>query len=163
MLPGFNHNIKYKNIIFHIQTEDSGEENSFIISHLFIGGNIIATKKISYAHLLGSENLNSTVRSLMENQHKDLIKELLTGKFDTHPVISGTPSNSQKAESEKSHIIETQKKETIPIPDTTSPGSREQSHFKPVNSDSNFTVFGEGTITEESLDRIILRFLREKK
>src|SRR5690606_34821597 len=35
MIPGFNHNIKHKGRIFHIQTEDSGPKNPHIITHLF--------------------------------------------------------------------------------------------------------------------------------
>ncbi len=41
MVPGFNHNVKYKGQVFHVQTEDSGVENPHIITHLFLGGNIV--------------------------------------------------------------------------------------------------------------------------
>ena len=39
MIPGYNHNVKYKEGVYHIQTEDSGLDNPHIITHLFIGGN----------------------------------------------------------------------------------------------------------------------------
>lgn len=161
MLPGFNHNIRYKNIIFHIQTEDNGEENPIIISHIFVGGNIIATKKQDYSHLLGSEDLNNKIKTLMENQHKELIKELITGKYDSHPLIAGNIESKD---------ISPKPVETASMPQSISDSRRtaqnkkeDKSPFKPVNEPSLFTVFGEGIISEESLDRIILRYLKENK
>jgi len=44
VVPGFNHNIKHKGRIFHVQTEDSGPKNPHIITHLFVGGNILADR-----------------------------------------------------------------------------------------------------------------------
>ena len=39
-VTGFNHNIKHKGKLYHVQTEDSGVNNPHIITHLFVGGNI---------------------------------------------------------------------------------------------------------------------------
>lgn len=164
MLPGFNHNIKYKNRIFHVQTEDSGEENPLIISHLFIGGNIIATKKTNYSHLLGSENISNTVRSIMENQHKELIKELITGKYDSHPLIlNETEKTQSQLSAEGISSIENLKEKKHQPEETISYHNQDKSPFKPINNKSTFTVFGEGTISEESLDQIILKFLKDNK
>jgi len=85
MITGFNHNIKYKNRIYHVQTEDSGLKNPHIITHLFVGGNIIATKKADYTHLVAStppEKLGDAIRAMMEEQHKTLLRTLIHGKFD---------------------------------------------------------------------------------
>src|SRR5215813_8966850 len=47
---GFNNNVKYNGIVFHIQTEDSGLDRPHIITHLFAdGGRIIKSHKRSYA------------------------------------------------------------------------------------------------------------------
>lgn len=83
MQVGFNHNFKYKGIIYHIQTEDSGLRSPHIITHLFVGGDIRGTKKTSYADLVGSPNLQEVVRELMEEQHKAMLRDLKAGKFDT--------------------------------------------------------------------------------
>jgi len=160
MLPGFNHNIKYRDKIFHVQTEDNGEDNPLIISHIFVGGNIIATKKTDYSNLLGKEDIASELKVIMENQHKELIKDLITGKFDSHPIVSGAEILSENKE-QKEDIKTTTDPINIPKRDVQPEASR--SHFKPVSSNSNFTVFGEETITEETLDKVILRFLKENK
>jgi hypothetical protein len=158
MLPGFNHNIKYKDRIFHIQTEDNGEDNPLIISHIFVGGNIIATRKTDYSHLLGKENLYIELKEIMERQHKELIKELITGKFDSHPLVSGA---------ENTEVTQKRDLEAQAVPRDAAPkGTREDtqsSPFKPISTNSNFTIFGEKVVTEETLDKIILRYLEQNR
>ncbi len=82
MVPGFNHNVMHKGRMYHIQTEDSGVKNPHIITHLFVGGNILSTKKTSYADILNSEHLEEVVREIMEEQHKSMLRELKRGVYD---------------------------------------------------------------------------------
>ena len=52
---GFNNNVKYKGLVFHIQTEDSGLDKPHIITHLFAdGGRVIKSHKRSYATSRGN-------------------------------------------------------------------------------------------------------------
>lgn len=81
-LLGFNHNLKYRGRVYHIQTEDSGEANPHIFTHLFHNGIILSTRKTEYAHLLGLDDVEDQVRKLMQLQHKDMMKGLLAGQFD---------------------------------------------------------------------------------
>ncbi|MBN1960927.1 MAG: hypothetical protein JW841_08265 [Deltaproteobacteria bacterium] len=82
MIPGYNHNIKYQETIFHVQTEDSGVDNPHIITHLFVGGNIIDTRKTSYADIAQSERLKEMLVELMQDQHKSMLRDLINGRFD---------------------------------------------------------------------------------
>ena len=82
MVTGFNHNIKHKGQIFHVQTEDSGVDNPHIITHLFVGGNILASKKSSYADIVHADNLEEAVRTMMEEQHKEMLRSLISGAYD---------------------------------------------------------------------------------
>ena len=82
MVPGFNHNIKHKGQVFHVQTEDSGPKNPHIITHLFVGGNILSSKKTTYLELVGQPDYEKTVRTMMEEQHKEMLRNLIKGKYD---------------------------------------------------------------------------------
>jgi hypothetical protein len=82
MVTGFNHNVKHLGKVYHVQTEDSGLGNPHIITHLFVGGNILASKKTSYADIVGAENLLQVVRELMEEQHKEMLRNLVNGVYD---------------------------------------------------------------------------------
>src|SRR3954466_7214592 len=90
-VTGFNHNIKHKGKVYHVQTEDSGVNNPHIITHLFVGGNILASKKTSYADILGAENLQEVVRELMEEQHKEMLRNLINGTYDDIESVHARP------------------------------------------------------------------------
>lgn len=82
MLSGFNTNLRHRGVLFHVQTEDSGRANPHIISHLFHGGNILASRKSDYRELLDSGEIADAVRQMMESQHKDMLRNLLRGGCD---------------------------------------------------------------------------------
>jgi len=81
MLPGFNTNITYKNTKYHIQTEDGGVKNPVIVTFLYSEGEIIASKKTSYAHLTGEADYRERVKKFMSDQHRSVIKNLLAGEY----------------------------------------------------------------------------------
>ena len=81
MLIGFNNNIVYKSNVYHVQTEDGGPKNCAIITLIYLKGVIVASKKTSYADLMNEENSEETIKLLMEDQHRNMIKALLRGKF----------------------------------------------------------------------------------
>lgn len=87
MVVGYNHNVMYKGIVFHVQTEDSGLSNPQITTLLYREGTIIASKKTSYADIIKIESLESVVEDLMQEQHKDMLRRLKSGEFDSR--ISG--------------------------------------------------------------------------
>lgn len=81
-VTGFNHNVRHKGHGYHVQTEDSGTEIAHVSTHLFLGGNILASKKTSYAELRGAPDLKVQVRLLMEEQHRQMLRQLVNGAFE---------------------------------------------------------------------------------
>lgn len=85
MIPGYNHNIKYKERIFHVQTEDSGVKNPHLITLLYYGGNILESVKSSYADRVAqatAPDFAGSLSTLMQKQHKDVMRGLITGRYD---------------------------------------------------------------------------------
>ena len=83
MVVGFNHNFRYKGEVYHIQTEDSGVRSPNIVTLLYQGGTILASKKTSYADIAKVDNLDQVVEELMKEQHKEMLRKLKAGEFDT--------------------------------------------------------------------------------
>lgn len=81
-LLGYNHNLKYKGRVYHVQTEDSGLDNPHIFTHLFHDGTILRSAKQEYHDLLGNPDWEATLRGRMQAQHKDMMKELIKGSCD---------------------------------------------------------------------------------
>ena len=100
MVPGYNHNIFYKGVAFHIQTEDSGIRNPQITTLLYRGGSIIASKKTDYSDIIMAEMLEKVVEDLMKEQHKDMLRRLKSGEFDTRITPTeevGSPQETPQA------------------------------------------------------------------
>ena len=95
MVVGFNHNFRYKGEVYHIQTEDSGVKSPNIVTLLYQGGTILASKKTSYADICKVDNLERVVEELMKEQHKGMLRGLKSGEYDV--VIERFKSGRTKA------------------------------------------------------------------
>ena len=102
MVLGYNHNVRYRGELFHVQTEDSGLANPTIITLLYRGGTIIASRKTSYADIVKIENLEQIVEELMKDQHKEMLRHLKNGDFDDRafPVVVTAPESDVPREPE---------------------------------------------------------------
>src|SRR5258705_9128564 len=86
---GYNHNVRYRGLIFHVQTEDSGILSPHMFTHLFHAGVIVSTRKLVY----DSGSAEEAIKSLMQAQHKAVLKDLKRGHFDDKidEYLGGTP------------------------------------------------------------------------
>jgi hypothetical protein len=169
MVVGFNHNIKHKGKAYHIQTEDSGLENPHIITHLFVGGNILASKKTSYADIVGAENLAQVVRELMEEQHKEMLRNLINGVYDD--IDSAYAQQAAAYQPGQIHAdgrkVRLQAGVSMPAaaaaPKELPPEvlAARQQPAPVMRNDGAETLFGEDLISEKSLDEVILSYLAE--
>ena len=169
-VTGFNHNIKHKGKMYHVQTEDSGRANPHIITHLFVGGNILASKKTSYADILNAENLSEVVRELMEEQHKEMLRNLINGVYETYDSGSRSYQPGQLATADEAAHTKMQPgvsavaaKPVAPVLPAKPPpevvAARAMSVAPRINEVGVETLFGEDLISEKSLDEVILSYL----
>jgi hypothetical protein len=82
VITGFNTDIKHNEKVYHIQTEDKGLHNPYIESLVYVGGEILASKKTSYAEQLKSGIDEKWIGGLMEQQHRTMIAAVKRGRFD---------------------------------------------------------------------------------
>ena len=82
MITGYNTDVKHNNRVFHIQTEDKGDSSPHIESLVYVGGQILATRKTSYADILKGGRDDKAVQELMEQQHRTMIAAIQRGRFD---------------------------------------------------------------------------------
>ncbi|MCU1230708.1 MAG: hypothetical protein JWO97_3592 [Acidobacteria bacterium] len=82
MITGFNTDIKHNEKVYHIQTEDKGLQNPYIESLVYVGGEILASKKTSYAEQAKSGIDEKWIGGLMEQQHRTMIAAIKRGRFD---------------------------------------------------------------------------------
>lgn len=120
MLPGFNHNIRYRDKVFHVQTEDNGLKAPDLVTQVFLGGQIVAIERSNYGGLLmeGMEERerDQRIARLMQDQHKRLLKNLVSGQYDAKiALFDGQGSTESHTSPERT--LETD--EHLPIVEAT--------------------------------------------
>ena len=81
MITGYNTDVRHSDVVFHVQTEDKGTTNPFIESLVYVGGQVLASRRAGYAELLSGEG-EPAVLAMMERQHRTMIAAIKQGKFD---------------------------------------------------------------------------------
>jgi hypothetical protein len=94
VITGFNTDIKHNEKVYHVQTEDKGMANPYIESLVYVGGEILASKKTSYAEQLKGGVDEKWILGLMEQQHRTMIAAIKRGRFDApaDTTKAGIPS-----------------------------------------------------------------------
>ncbi len=98
MLIGFNTNVPYKGKVYHVQTEDSGLANPYIVTLLYYQGAILCSVKTGYAHIVEQPDFEERLRDLMKRQHREMIRALIKGKcsIETPGIGAVAPSSSDE-------------------------------------------------------------------
>lgn len=98
MITGFNTDIRHGDRVFHVQTEDRGLGNPVVESLVYVGGQILLSKKSPYADLVADGKADEkAVRQLMDLQHRRIIEAIRRGRFDgDSPVATGADAGGAK-------------------------------------------------------------------
>ncbi len=94
MIVGFNHNVTYRGVSFHVQTEDGGLKRPQLVTLLYHAGTIISSQKTSYADIIKVDALDRVIEELAKEQHKGMLRKLTKGEFDERIVELGLPLGS---------------------------------------------------------------------
>ncbi|MFH1018789.1 MAG: hypothetical protein V1798_11510 [Pseudomonadota bacterium] len=89
MLPGFNHNIRHQGLLFHVQTEDAGDQNPYVITTLFFSGNVVASRRSSYEKFAKLKDKDEIVMAIMKDQHKEMLKDLVSDRLRSVQLLLG--------------------------------------------------------------------------
>ena len=76
MITGFNTDVKYRGVVYHVQTEDKGEGNPLIETLIYKGGEILGSRRLPYARAHQEPDDEAAITKLMEDQHKAMILEV---------------------------------------------------------------------------------------
>jgi hypothetical protein len=94
MITGYNTDVRHQEVVFHVQTEDKGAANPFIESLVYVGGQVLASKRANYADLLAEGRDEKEIVALMDHQHRTMIAAIRHGKFDAKLAALIKPKTS---------------------------------------------------------------------
>ncbi|HYS77918.1 MAG TPA: hypothetical protein VEO94_03710 [Candidatus Dormibacteraeota bacterium] len=82
MVTGFNTDVQHGGKTYHVQTEDKGLQNPIIETLIYVGGEILAVRRTSYADLLSKGVGQKEISERIETQHNRMIVDIREGRYD---------------------------------------------------------------------------------
>ncbi|HST53364.1 MAG TPA: hypothetical protein VLJ61_15235 [Pyrinomonadaceae bacterium] len=82
MITGFNTDIKFEGVTYHVQTEDKGLDSPLILSLVYVGGAIIASKRTPYEDLVASGYDEKVLTERLQRQHKLICAAIRSGRVE---------------------------------------------------------------------------------
>jgi|SRR5436309_2086206 len=86
MVTGFNTDVQHGGKTYHVQTEDKGQQNPIIETLIYMGGEILAARRTSYADLLSKGIDEREIGERIETQHNRMILDVRDGKYDSKQI-----------------------------------------------------------------------------
>ena len=83
MEKGYNSDVKWSGTSYHVQTEDWGRQNPYVVSQVFCNGAVVKSIKTSYVEILpkGPASDTKSIQLAMKLQHQEILDLLLSGKL----------------------------------------------------------------------------------
>ena len=89
MITGFNTDIEHDGVVYHVQTEDKGLETPLILSLVYSGGAILASKRARYEDLIASGYSDEALSERLTRQHKLICAAIHAGRLEDLKRMSG--------------------------------------------------------------------------
>ena len=90
MVMGYNTDIKYNGVVYHIQTEP--RKDAGIETIVYTRGAVIHKLKSSYLEMLDSPDFNDEkLKRVLEDQHRQIIARIRAGEIAAPQAASPTP------------------------------------------------------------------------
>lgn len=82
MITGYNTDIEHDGVVYHVQTEDKGLESPLILSLVYSGGAILASKRARYEDLIASGFSDEALSERLMRQHKLICAAIYAGRLE---------------------------------------------------------------------------------
>lgn len=82
MITGFNTDVEHNGVVYHVQTEDKGLKSPLILSLVYVGGTILASKRTPYDDLIANGFDEGKLAERLQRQHKLICAAIHTGRIE---------------------------------------------------------------------------------
>lgn len=82
MISGFNTDVEFDGVVYHVQTEDKGLSTKKIISLVYDRGTILASKRTPYDDLANGTFDEKVLAERVQKQHKLICAAIKVGRID---------------------------------------------------------------------------------
>jgi len=89
VITGFNTDIEHNGVVYHVQTEDKGLDSPIILSLVYVGGTILASKRSPYQDLIAEGFNDEALSERLKRQHRLICAAINSGRIDDLKKMSG--------------------------------------------------------------------------
>jgi hypothetical protein len=82
VITGYNTDVEYDGVVYHIQTEDKGLKTPLILSLVYTGGEILASRRTPYDDLISSGFDERVLAERLDRQHKLICAAIKAGRIE---------------------------------------------------------------------------------
>jgi len=82
VITGFNTDVEHDSVVYHVQTEDKGLKSPLILSLVYVGGTILASKRTTYDDLIASGFDEKLLAERLQRQHKLICAAIHAGRIE---------------------------------------------------------------------------------
>jgi hypothetical protein len=82
VITGFNTDIEHDGVVYHVQTEDKGLDAPIILSLVYVGGTILASKRSPYVDLIEQGFSDEVLAERLKRQHKLICAAINSGRIN---------------------------------------------------------------------------------
>ena len=116
MITGFNTDIEHEGTVYHVQTEDKGLDSPIILSLVYVGGTILASKRSPYEDLIATGFSDEVLAERLKRQHRLICAAINSGRIDDLKKMSGRPKEAPPAKDEVTETVTVEEEvETAPV------------------------------------------------
>jgi hypothetical protein len=94
VITGFNTDIEHNGTVYHVQTEDKGLDSPIILSLVYVGGTILASKRSPYEDLIATGFSDEVLAERLKRQHRLICAAINSGRIDDLKKMSGRPKEA---------------------------------------------------------------------
>jgi hypothetical protein len=89
VITGYNTDVEFDGVVYHVQTEDKGLRTPLILSLVYVGGEILAAKRAPYDDLIAGGFDEKILVQRLERQHKLICAAVHAGRIEDLKRMSG--------------------------------------------------------------------------
>jgi hypothetical protein len=82
VITGYNTDVEYQGVVYHVQTEDKGLQTPIILSLVYVGGAILASKRAPYDDLITAGFDKQVLAERLQRQHKLICAAVHAGRIE---------------------------------------------------------------------------------
>lgn len=94
MITGFNTDIEHDGVVYHVQTEDKGLDSPLILSLVYAGGAILASKRSRYEDLIAEGFNEEVLAQRLKKQHRLICAAINAGRLEDLKRMGAKPQDA---------------------------------------------------------------------